>query len=371
MNNTEDNLKVMRLALTLARRAIGKTSPNPVVGAVVVSSGGEVIGRGFHRRAGEAHAEVEAIDDALTLAGVKALHGALLFVTLEPCNHFGRTPPCTEKIIESGIRRVAVGAPDPNPLVSGKGVSKLRKAGIEVIEGVLAQECTRLNESYNKFITTGLPFVTLKIAASLDGRIAISSGESQWITGPESRRLVHSMRARADAVMVGSGTALADDPQLTVRDVTGPEPLRVIIDSYLKVSPSARIFSKGERPPVIFGAKGVSKGKVDRLRDLGAEVILVARTKDGLSLKGTLRKLAAIGVTSLLVEGGTRLSAGFIKAGLVDKLSLFYAPVLIGGDGFPMTGGLKISSLKKAPRLKDMKVSRVGADILVEGYLDR
>ncbi len=361
----------MRQALTLARRAIGKTSPNPVVGAVVISSVGEVIGRGFHRMAGKPHAEVEAIDYAAASAGVKALHGAEIFVTLEPCNHFGRTPPCTEKIIESGIRKVVVGAPDPNPLVSGKGVSKLRKAGIEVIEGVLADECTRLNESYNKFITTGLPFVTLKIAASLDGRIATKTGESRWITGPEARRLVHSMRARADAVMVGSGTALADDPELTVRHVTGPEPLRVVIDSALNVSPSARIFSKGERPPVIFAAMGVSKGKVKKLRDLGAEVILVARTKDGLSLNGALRKLAARGVTSLLVEGGTRLSAGFIKAGLVDKLSVFYAPMLIGSDGAPMTGWLNISGLKKAPRLKDMKVSRAGADILVEGYLDK
>ena len=361
----------MWLALSLARRASGKTSPNPVVGAVVRSLDGEVIGRGFHRLTGKPHAEVEAIDNAVATAGVAALYGAEIFVTLEPCNHFGNTPPCTEKIIDSGIKRVVVGAPDPNPVVLGKGVKRLREAGIEVVEGVLSEECTNLNTSYNKFITLGLPFVTLKIAASMDGRIATHTGESKWISSPESRKLVHSMRSRSDAVMIGSGTALADDPELTVRHVRGPEPLRVVIDSGLSVLPGARIFASGKRPPVIFAAKGADKSKVTALRSLGAEVLLVSATKDGVSLKGALRKLAERGVTNLLVEGGTRLSAGLIKAGLVDKLSVFYAPMLIGSGGLPMIGGLKIDNIKKAQRLKELTVKRVGADVLVEGFLDK
>lgn len=355
--------EIMREALRLAKKGIGKTSPNPAVGAVI-SRGGRVVGGGWHKKAGGPHAEIEA----LKAAGAAA-RGATLTVTLEPCCHFGRTPPCTGAIISSGIKKVIVGAPDPNPKVSGKGVLALKAAGIEVMEGVLSAECSSLNEAYNKYITTGIPFVTLKLAASLDGRIAAPGGESKWITSRASRKLVHRMRALSDAVIVGSETALKDDPELTVRDARGRDPVRVVLDSSLRLPVTSRVFAgvrEGQGSLIIFTSKDVDGKLVKRAVEAGAEIIRLPSSKGGLSLKAAMKALGAAGLTSLLVEGGGVLAASLLKEGLVDKIVVFYGPMIIGGDGLPMVGPLSLKGLKAAPRFRDARVRKSGEDFIVE-----
>ena len=355
---------LMLKALALAKKGVGKTSPNPAVGSIV-ARGGKVIARGWHHKAGGPHAEIEA----LTVAGKNA-RGAALFVTLEPCCHFGRTPPCTDAIIASGIKKVIVGAPDPNPRVSGKGVAALRAAGIEVVEGVLSSECSALNEAYNKYITKGLPFVTLKLAASLDGRIAAPGGESKWITGVESRKLVHRMRASVDAVMVGSETALKDDPELTVRLSAGRNPARVVLDSSLRLPVTSKVFNgvrEGRESLIIFTSKDAPEGQAKKAREAGSEVVRLASAAGGLPLKKVLKALAERGMTSVLVEGGGKLAASLLKEKLVDALVVFYGPMVIGGDGLSMVAGLGLKGLKAAPGFKDIRVKKAGDDIVVEG----
>jgi diaminohydroxyphosphoribosylaminopyrimidine deaminase/5-amino-6-(5-phosphoribosylamino)uracil reductase len=359
--------KFMRLALRLALKGQGKTSPNPMVGSVIVSRSGEVLARGYHEKAGLPHAEILALS-ALKAAGKKA-KGKTLYITLEPCVHFGRTPPCIDSIIEAGIKRVVIGAKDPNPLVAGKGIRKLRRNGIEVTANVLSKQCVSLNEGYNKFITTALPLVTLKLASTLDGRIATNSGESKWITGAKSRRLVHEMRAKADAVMVGSGTVIKDDPVLNVRGVKGSvDPVRVVLDTRLKTPLNSKLFNGGA-PVIIYCSGRSDKKRQEALRALGATVAIVTETKEGLSLKRVLRDLARCGVTSVMIEGGARLAASALKAKLVDKIKIFYAPKLLGGDALSMLGALNVAKLKNAHELKEMRVRLIGGDILIEGYL--
>ncbi len=355
--------RFMRTALALARRGLGHTSPNPAVGAVVVRNG-RIVSRGYHRKAGLPHAEVLALEGA-----GKGSKGADLYVTLEPCNHHGRTPPCTEAVIAAGIKRVFIGAVDPNPEVAGKGMERLRRAGVEVTSGILAERCRRLNEAYEKYITTGLPFVTLKLASTLDGRIATKTGESVWITSEDSRRRVHRMRSLVDCVIVGSGTALKDDPELTVRLVRGRNPLRALIDSDLKVPPDSRLFHPSGAGCFVFTRRGVDREKARLREERGAEVIPVRRTRNGLSLKGVLRELGKREITSVMVEGGSALAAGFLSEGLVDKVVWFAAPALLGGDALSAVGELNIRRISGALRLKDVTTSRVGVDILVEGYL--
>lgn len=354
-------------AISLAKKGLGRTSPNPAVGAVVVR-GGKVVARGWHKKAGLAHAEIEALREA-----GPAAKGATLFVTLEPCCHFGRTPPCTEAVIASGVRRVVIGAHDPNPLVAGKGAAALRAAGIEVIEGVLADECAAFNEAYNKYITTGRPFVTLKLAASIDGRIAAPGGESRWITGPDSRRLVHRMRVHSDAVLVGAETALKDDPELTVRLVRGRNPARVVLDSALRLPASAKLYNgvrEGRERLLIFTSAKAGKGRVEKARGAGAEVIKVPSGAKGLSLRKVLKELAAREITSVLVEGGGAIAASLLKDGLVDRLSVFVGPMVLGADSLAAVGQLGLRGLSRAPRLKRMSVRKVGEDILIEGDIN-
>ncbi len=364
MTNTGEDRKFMRRALRLAIKGQGRTSPNPMVGSVCVSAGGKVLGQGFHEKAGLPHAEILALE----AAGKKA-KGATLYITLEPCVHHGRTPPCVDSIISAGIKRVVIGTGDPNPLVAGKGIMKLRRAKVEVTTGVLAKQCVSLNESYNKFITTGLPLVTLKLASTLDGRIATASGESKWITGTKARRLVHGMRAKFDAVMVGSGTVIKDDPRLNVRGIKGSvNPVRVVLDTRLKISPGARLFNRGG-PVLVYTTKRANKKKIEALRALGADVVIVSETKEGLSLKRVLSDLAGRNIASVMIEGGARLAASILKAKLVDRLSIFYAPKLLGSDAMPMIGVLKIKKLKDALEIKDMKVRAMGDCFLIEGSL--
>ncbi|MBI4948601.1 MAG: bifunctional diaminohydroxyphosphoribosylaminopyrimidine deaminase/5-amino-6-(5-phosphoribosylamino)uracil reductase RibD [Deltaproteobacteria bacterium] len=350
----------MGLSLRLAKKGVGKTSPNPAVGAVIVKNG-EVVGAGWHRKAGGPHAEVEALRSAK--GGVK---GATLYVTLEPCVHYGRTPPCVDAVISAGIKRVVIGAKDPNPLVAGRGIKKLKASGIAVDSGVFESECRAINRPFEKFITTKTPFVTLKLASTLDGRIAIASGESRWITSEASRKSVHRLRAEADAVMVGVNTLLRDDPELTVRKVRGKDPLKAVLDSSFKTPLGARVF-KDPRRLVIFTGHGASQTKVARARALGARVVVVPSKKDGLDIRRVMKELGRLEVAGLLVEGGGTLAASLVKAGLVDRFVFFISPMVIGGDGRPSIGGLGLRRLEAAPKLKDVIVKRSGCDILIEG----
>lgn len=367
--------RFMREALVLAKKGIGRTSPNPAVGAVIVKNG-RIIARGFHKKSGRPHAEIEAFKNARGL-----VKGATLYVTLEPCCHYGKTPPCTDAIIRSGIKRVVAGMLDPNRLVAGKGIGILKRAGIDVATGVLQEECAKLNKWYIKYITKKMPYVTLKLAMSIDGRIATAGGESKWITGTEARRHAHRMRSEADAVMVGVNTVLKDDPALTVRLVKGKNPARVIVDSSLRTPLNAHAFDNVKNARlIIFTTRAASGDKIQKAQAKGAEVVIVPKTKigvdpkkgvdpkRGVDLKRVLKELGLRGICSLLVEGGGALGASLIKAGLVDKVSFFMVPMALGGDAKAAIGPLGIKKISKAVVIKDMTMKRVGRDILIEGY---
>ncbi len=375
--SVEYNLKHMKRALALAGRARGKTSPNPMVGAVLVKSS-KVIGCGYHKKAGDPHAEIEAIADAVKKGNKRLIKGADLFVTLEPCNHIGRTAPCTEAIIDAGIGRVIVGAKDPNPKVSGKGIRRLRRAGVKVTTGVLKEECTTLNEAYNKYIVSGRPFVTLKLAMSIDGKIALNSGGSnQPISSKESHAVVHKMRSLADCVMVGSGTAVADDPRLTVRcgingGVNTKAPMRAVVDSRLRIKPTARIFKASNKGEVlVFTSPKAPKNRIKAIEATGAEVItLPALKKDGrVNLKRLMAELGRREVLSLMVEGGAEFSAGLLEEGLVDKVVFFIAPKIIGSGGLSAIGDRAVKTMSGMINIKNMRVEAIGCDIMVTGYI--
>jgi diaminohydroxyphosphoribosylaminopyrimidine deaminase/5-amino-6-(5-phosphoribosylamino)uracil reductase len=349
----------MRLALREAEKGLGRTSPNPAVGAVLVRNG-RVVARGFHARAGAPHAEVVALREA----GARA-RGADLYTTLEPCDHYGRTPPCSVAIVEAGVRRVVVGARDPNPLVNGKGIARLRRAGIEVVAGVLEEECGALNAHWARFITSGRPFVTLKAAVTLDGKIATRTGDARWVTGPEARAWVHRLRDRVDAVLVGSGTALADDPELTARlpGGRGRDPLRVVLDSDLDLPGRLRLFRPGSPAPTVVAH---ASRKARRLGP-GVELLACRRGPGGVDLEDLLTRLAARGVTHLLVEGGARVAAAFLARGLVDRVAVFVAPKIVGGDGLSWIAGPGVARMADAVALRDVRVERLGDDVLVTG----
>jgi diaminohydroxyphosphoribosylaminopyrimidine deaminase/5-amino-6-(5-phosphoribosylamino)uracil reductase len=352
----------MRMALSLARKAAGNVSPNPMVGAVVVKNG-KVVGKGYHKRYGEAHGEVNALNDA----GPKA-KGATLYLNLEPCCHYGKTPPCTDAVIRSGVKRVVAGMVDPNPKVSGKGFEILRKAGIVVDSGILEEESKRLNEGFIKRVSIGRPFVILKVAASLDGKTATRSNESKWITSEASRRHVHKLRGQVDAIMTGIGTVLADDPFLTPRAGKVKRlPLRVVIDSSLKVPPSARI---AESNTLFMTTEKAPEERIELLRSRGAEVDVLRSREGKVDLTLVMEHLGKRGVSCLMVEAGPELSASLLREGLIDKVLFFYAPKLIGGVEAPgMVGGEGIDRLSEAISLKEIKVKRLGEDVMIEGYV--
>jgi len=350
----------MRRAIALARRGVGRTSPNPPVGAVVVA-GGRVVGSGWHRRAGAPHGEAAA----LRAAGARA-RGATLYVTLEPCNHAGRTPPCTDAVLAAGVRRVVFGARDPNRRVRGGGAARLRRAGVTVVEGVEAAACADLIAPFAHVARTGRPLVTLKLAATLDGRIATRTGASRWITGPPARRFVHQLRNEMDAVMVGAGTIAADDPRLTCRMPGGRDPLRVVVDGRLRTPLTARVLTNRAARGTVVATVITTGRKLATLRTRGATVLTFPGRAGSLSLRRLLRALAERGVSSVLLEGGAALAAAALRGGVVDRLLVFLAPTLIGGDGRPMLTSLGVARLAGARRLRWVGVESIGRDLMVQ-----
>ncbi len=365
------DLAFMARALELAALGRGRTSPNPMVGAVVVKDGA-IVGEGYHRQAGYPHAEILALRQAGERAG-----GAVLYVSLEPCCHYGRTPPCTGAIIEAGISRMAAAVLDPNPLVSGRGIQELRQAGIEAEFGVLETEARRLNEAWFKYIVSGKPFVTLKTAMSLDGKIATGSGESKWITGPEARHRVQHLRLENDAVMVGIGTVLADDPKLTVRlPEEDKQPLRVIMDSKLRIPLESQIVQTARSvpaPTVVAAVEGQCiPGKKALLSEMGVEVWELPAAGDRVDIGALLARLGSREVVSVLLEGGSTLNAEALAAHAVDKFIFFMAPKIIGGETAPGPfGGEGMAALAETLVLTGLEQSMVGQDLMIVGYPQR
>lgn len=357
----------MALALKLAGKAVGRTDPNPMVGAIVVKDG-RVIGQGYHRAAGSPHAEVEALRDA-----GESAQGAELFVTLEPCNHHGRTPPCTKAILEAGIAKVWYGMADPNPDVSGGGAHFLRQSGLHVVGNILEDRCRKLNEVFLTNVVRQRPFTFLKLAMSLDGRIATRTGHSQWITSDASRRRVHRLRDRVSGIMVGIGTLLADDPSLTTRlpRGIGHDPVRIVADSNLRTPPNSQIFNPRSPAGVIIACK--EDPPSERKRQLEAQGATVVPTSGNqrVDLNDLVEKLYHLGITSVLIEGGAQLAWSALKEKIVDRCLFFYAPLIIGGREAPAgVGGEGIDRLGQAPRLVDVETSRIGPDLLVTGRTD-
>jgi diaminohydroxyphosphoribosylaminopyrimidine deaminase/5-amino-6-(5-phosphoribosylamino)uracil reductase len=362
-----DDTHFMNMALDLAEKGQGHTSPNPMVGAVVVNNG-QVVGQGYHEAAGRAHAEVNAIDAAGNFA-----RAATLYVTLEPCNHTGRTPPCTEKILSAGIRRVVVAAQDVNPSVKGGGIAHLRKNGVEVTTGVCEERASRLNEAFEKYIQTGRPFVILKYAATLDGRIATKTGDSKWISGEESRAFVHRLRHNVDAIMVGVDTVKKDDPHLTTRipDAEGVDAKRIILDTYLSIPENSKVLHLDSRADtIIVTGKEISEEKKQRLTGKGIQIQQTDANTGFIDLTSLMDTLGRLEVASILIEGGSRVIASALAQGIVDKAVLFFAPKILGGDdGIPVCRGPGPSLMRDSIPLKNITVNRFGDDVMIEGYI--
>jgi diaminohydroxyphosphoribosylaminopyrimidine deaminase / 5-amino-6-(5-phosphoribosylamino)uracil reductase len=352
--------KMMRAALALARKGVGKTAPNPAVGCVIVRDG-VVVGKGWHKKAGTPHAEVHALNEAGELAA-----GADVYVTLEPCSHFGKTPPCARALVAAGVARVIVAMEDPNPLVSGRGIHILRSAGIEVIVGLLENEARELNLPFIKWIQTRRPFVILKSALTLDGKSATASGDSRWITGDKSRREVHRLRGVVDAIMVGVGTVIKDDPQLTCRISGGKDPIRIVVDSNLRIPLHAALFNAHSKAKTMIATCCPDSAKVAAVAAHGAEVIACAGRSGKVDLNHLFGQLGAMGIQSILLEGGSHLAGAALRAGLIDRLMIFIAPKLVAGVGMGLFAGQGVALMGDALRLEDVTVRRVGADILVQ-----
>jgi diaminohydroxyphosphoribosylaminopyrimidine deaminase / 5-amino-6-(5-phosphoribosylamino)uracil reductase len=359
-----DDEKWMMAALEQGRG--GHPSPNPHVGAVVVKNGA-IVGRGHHERAGEDHAEILA----LKVAGNKA-KGATLYVTLEPCNHVGRTPPCTDALVASKVARVVIGCRDPNPHVAGGGIEKLREAGIEVVVGVREADSRALIAPWSKFVTSGLPYLSLKLALSLDGRIATRSGASKWVTGPEARARVHALRAANDAVAIGIGTALTDDPRLTVRDAPGGSPLRVVFDTKLRLPPHSRLVETAPNvPTLVLCSVDAPASNEDALVTRGVEVVRAPSSTEGrIDAQAALRLLAGRGIVTVMVEGGAELAGSILAGRLCDELHAFIAPILLGPRGRPgAVDWAGPDTPTEAPRIANPRWELVGSDAYVHGVI--
>lgn len=361
MTDDPRDLQAMRAALALARRGLGNVWPNPAVGCVIVRDG-RVVGRGWTQPGGRPHAETEA----LARAGDQA-HGATAYVTLEPCSHWGRTPPCADALIAAGVRRVVVALEDPDPRVAGGGLARLRAGGLVVEAGLGGTQAAELNAGFLQRVRLGRPLVTLKLATSLDGRIATASGESRWITGPPARERGHLLRAAHDAILVGTGTVLADDPQLTCRlpGLADNSPVRVALDRQLRIPLEARLVAEARATPTwVVTLSGADPARQQALRDAGVVVIPAEPDAGHIDLGMALGLLGERGLTRLLVEGGGRLAAALLRAGLVDRLVWFHAPLLLGGDGVPAVGELGLDALADAPAFERMSSDTAGNDVV-------
>jgi diaminohydroxyphosphoribosylaminopyrimidine deaminase / 5-amino-6-(5-phosphoribosylamino)uracil reductase len=352
----------IRLAVEIAKKGMGSVSPNPLVGCVIIKND-RIIGAGYHERYGGPHAEINAISSA-----TESVEGATLYINLEPCSHHGKTPPCVDRIIECKIAKVVIGTMDMNPLVSGEGIKKLKTSGIDVKVGVLEKECIELNKFFFKYITKKIPFVSLKAALTLDGKIADASGDSKWISSVASRRYVHYLRSKYDAVLIGTGTALKDNPSLTVRLTEGRNPKRIILDAGLKMNFTQNLFlnNSDKKLYIITSKENAEKQKVRTLKKRGINVVFVKEDNDGrLSLKSILKELAKLQISSLLVEGGGEIFSSFIKNNLYDDILMFITPKLLG-SGIPVINNLGVKNIKKAYKLKIRDTERIGDDLLIE-----
>jgi diaminohydroxyphosphoribosylaminopyrimidine deaminase/5-amino-6-(5-phosphoribosylamino)uracil reductase len=354
----------MKLAIALARKGRFYVAPNPMVGAVIVKNG-IIIGRGYHQRFGGNHAEINAINNA-----GKNISGSTLYVTLEPCCHEGKTPPCTDSIIKHKIGRVVIGTIDSNPLVSCQGINYLKNCGIEVKAGILEKECRHLNEKFFYYMETGLPYVTVKYAQTLDGRIATATGESQWISSVASLKFAHQLRAEHDAILVGRKTVAQDNPELTVRLIKGRNPLRVIVDSELRISPKAKVLQNISKTPTLVATiKKPDDTRFKRIAATGAEIITVKADKKGqVDLKILFKVLAAKNISSILIEGGAQIITSVLKNNLANRIVIVIAPKIIG-KGIEAVGDLNITNLRSTKILSIQKVTRHGNDIIIDSRL--
>jgi diaminohydroxyphosphoribosylaminopyrimidine deaminase / 5-amino-6-(5-phosphoribosylamino)uracil reductase len=359
----------MRMAFSLARKGLGGTSPNPMVGAVLVKAG-RIVGKGYHKKAGGPHAEVAALSDAK-----EEVKGSVLYVNLEPCVHLGKTPPCADALIEAGIKKVVISMLDPNPLVNGKGVQKLRKAGIDVKVGILEEEAKRLNEAFIVSMERKRPFFTLKAALSLDGKIATKTCDSKWISNEESRKYTDSLRAVADGILVGINTVIADNPMLVPKIVRPKKiPVRIVLDSKLRIPLACDMVKTSEKYPTwIFTGEDSRADKEAKLKSMGIDVIRVPKDENGrVSLKHACDELYKRGIMDVIVEGGGEVNSALLKEGLIDKIFFFYGSILIGGKGaFNLIGGKGIDFLKDAYRIDIVAMKRFKDNICIEGYVHR
>jgi len=358
--------RYMEYALELAEKGSGFTNPNPLVGAVIVKDG-RIVGQGYHQYYGGPHAEVNAFENAN-----EDVEGATMYVTLEPCSHYGKTPPCVDAIVERGIKRVVIGMEDPNPLVSGRGVKILQEEGIEVVTGILEDRCIIQNEIFIKYITTKKPFCIFKSAMTLDGKISTRTGDSRWVSGEESREHVHRLRQRVAGILVGVGTAIADDPMLTTR-LEGEEtknPIRIIVDSRGKLPTKSKIVeTSGQVRTILVTTDLAPEEKLEALADRGLEIIKSPAKEGRVDISHTLSRLGEMGIDSILVEGGSTIGYSFLEEGLIDKVLFFIAPKLIGGDESKTPlGGKGINLMKDAIDLERVEIRMFGKDILVTGY---
>lgn len=363
MNNEED-VHFMRLALKEARRGLGRTSPNPCVGAVIVKDK-RIIAKGYHQKAGTPHAEINAIRQA-----TEPVAGATMYVTLEPCNHTGKTPPCTRALVESGVSRVVLGMKDPNPLVNGTGIEFLKSCGVAVSCGVLEQECEEINVAFNKHIITGLPWVIMKAGVSLDGRLNYLQGKSGWITGQESVLEAHKLRDRVDSILVGSQTIAIDNPSLTTRLSRGraKDPVRIIVDSRLSTPLDAKVYNLDSPAPTwVFHSEDVSLSKIADFQARGIRLFSIQQESGGLNLLEILKILGREGLCSVMVEGGAKIHSALLHAQLFDYAHLFYAPLFAGDKGVGLTEGLCVQDRYSAPKLVSVRYKRLGDDMMISG----
>lgn len=354
----------MERALELAKKGIGRVNPNPLVGAVIVKDG-EIIGEGYHECYGEAHAERNAVKNS-----IKPVEGSTIYVTLEPCAHYGKTPPCVDLIIEKRFKKVVIGMLDPNSLVAGKSIEKLKEHGIEVIVGVKEEECRKINEIFIKYITSKVPFVILKSGMSLDGKIATYTGKSKWITSEESRQDSQNLRNRVHSIMVGVNTVIADDPELTCRINKEKKLIRIIVDTNLRIPMDSKVIINKDKLTVVATSVNSNEEKKKELRGLGIKVVEVSEKKNKVDLKELMKALGSEGIDSILIEGGGTLNFSALEEKIVDKVIFYIAPKILGGEkSKSCIAGTGFSELEEASNLKDISYRRIGEDLVVEGYI--